>query len=582
MRKLLTFILLMLASPSLAQLASVPPINDADRYQSYNISVATTSIGVTFPVFGDCTDLLVKVNGSPLSNTLWTCSSVSGVALNQQALPITDMQVTFTPPLTTGFVEILGGYHPRWLTMPTQPGITRREFNQTVGALVAGLREAYHNLNALALYSYSGAWSSALTYTVNQIVTYSGTTYISIQGANTNNNPSTSPTWWSIFASGGPPGPTGPAGPTGATGPAGTNGTNGTGSGTVTSVATGAGLTGGPVTVTGTIAQAITVNAQSSTTYTFLTGDQAKLVTFTNAGAIAGTLPQATGGFAAGWFVDVENRGAGTLTITPTVSTIDGASSYVLTTNQGVRLVSDGTNYYTQRGSPTVAGATAVALCGTSGLVIKNNAGTPLTKMDITADQVVMLNGSNSPIFASAVSVTVDTTTTGAANGMDTGSRPTSGWAYYYLISNGSTTAGLASTSAASPTLPGGYTYKCRVGAGYFNGAQNSLQFIQRGNRQQYTTFVAGIASGANGLAAAVPPTATVAFITVYNSAVNSSTAAVSSDGGQLTYFTNPVDSTNYNEFFNTEVLLESAQTATFSASGGYYLTGYIDRGAMN
>jgi len=93
------------------------------------------------------------------------------------------------------------------------------------------------------------------------------------------------------------------------------------------------------------------VNAQVGTTYTYLTTDVGKLVTHTNAGAIAATLPVASGaGFTSGFFMDVQNRGAGTLTITPTTSTIDGAASLALTTGQGVRIFSDSTNYFTQRG----------------------------------------------------------------------------------------------------------------------------------------------------------------------------------------------------------------------------------------
>jgi hypothetical protein len=94
----------------------------------------------------------------------------------------------------------------------------------------------------------------------------------------------------------------------------------------------------------------VTVNAQTGTTYTYLSGDRRKLVTHTNGSAISGTLPQATGAFGANWFMWVENRGAGTLTITPTTSTIDGAASLALTTNQGCLIASDGTNYFTMRG----------------------------------------------------------------------------------------------------------------------------------------------------------------------------------------------------------------------------------------
>lgn len=91
------------------------------------------------------------------------------------------------------------------------------------------------------------------------------------------------------------------------------------------------------------------VNAQTGTSYTYLTGDRAKLVTHSNANPIAGTLPQANSTtFSAGWYVLVHNKGAGTLTITPTTSTINGAATLVLETGQSVKIVSDGTNYQTQ------------------------------------------------------------------------------------------------------------------------------------------------------------------------------------------------------------------------------------------
>lgn len=103
------------------------------------------------------------------------------------------------------------------------------------------------------------------------------------------------------------------------------------------------------------------VNAQTGTAYSYVTADKGKLVTHSNAGAIAGTLPQAGASFPSGWWVDVQNRGAGTLTITPTTSTVDGAASLVLTTGQGVRLASDGVNYFTQRGKASGIAASDVS-----------------------------------------------------------------------------------------------------------------------------------------------------------------------------------------------------------------------------
>jgi len=92
------------------------------------------------------------------------------------------------------------------------------------------------------------------------------------------------------------------------------------------------------------------INAQTGTTYTVVAADNGKLVTFSNASSVAVTLPQATTAFSIGWSCFVHNKGAGTVTITPTTSTINGGSTLVLTTGQGALIVSDGTNYQTNSG----------------------------------------------------------------------------------------------------------------------------------------------------------------------------------------------------------------------------------------
>jgi hypothetical protein len=92
-------------------------------------------------------------------------------------------------------------------------------------------------------------------------------------------------------------------------------------------------------------------NAQTGTTYTVLTGDRGKHVTYSNASAIAVTQPQANSTtFASGWFHFAENIGAGEVTYTPTTSTINGAATLVLQTNQWALITSDGTNYRALRG----------------------------------------------------------------------------------------------------------------------------------------------------------------------------------------------------------------------------------------
>ena len=124
----------------------------------------------------------------------------------------------------------------------------------------------------------------------------------------------------------------------------------------------------------------IAINAQTGTTYTVLAGDYGKLITHSNGSAIAVTLPQATGAFGTGWSCWVENIGAGTVTITPTTSTIDGDATLALETDQGVLIVSNGTNYFTVRGIG--GGFEPLNIC--EGRLTLTSA-TPVTVADVTA-----------------------------------------------------------------------------------------------------------------------------------------------------------------------------------------------------
>lgn len=136
-----------------------------------------------------------------------------------------------------------------------------------------------------------------------------------------------------------------------------------------------------------------TVNAQTGTTYTYLTGDRGKLVSHSNAASIAASLPQANSTtFRAGWFVDVQDIGAGTLTVTPTTSTINGSATLVLTTGQGAHIVSDGTNYSAQLGK---GGASLGSLTG----VIKASSGTPAV-VGGTATDCVFVNATSGSCIA--------------------------------------------------------------------------------------------------------------------------------------------------------------------------------------
>jgi hypothetical protein len=99
----------------------------------------------------------------------------------------------------------------------------------------------------------------------------------------------------------------------------------------------------------------------TGTTDALAQSDLGGAVTYSNAVAIAVSIAQAgaSGAFLDGWSVHVKNTGAGTLTITPTTSTINSAATLVLPTNMGAFIWSDGTNYQAHVFGVNVNGLTA-------------------------------------------------------------------------------------------------------------------------------------------------------------------------------------------------------------------------------
>jgi len=91
-----------------------------------------------------------------------------------------------------------------------------------------------------------------------------------------------------------------------------------------------------------------TVRADTGTSYEVNMLDRFSLRTFSNASAVGVTLPTATsasGLYGPGVWFEFQNVGTATVTITPTTSTIDGASTLTLPAGYGVKVLSDGTNY---------------------------------------------------------------------------------------------------------------------------------------------------------------------------------------------------------------------------------------------
>lgn len=178
-------------------------------------------------------------------------------------------------------------------------------------------------------------------------------------------------------------------------------------------------------------------------------------------------------------------------------------------------------------------------LCGASGLRITNDGASPSNGINLTADQIVMQTTTGFTITRSNVSLTsisiLSGLVTSTANGMD-GESP-SNWLYIWAIDNGTTTAGLVSVAAGnglSPSMPAGYTYKCRLGAMRFDGL-SLYRTLQAGRDAQYTLVTAGnttvyptIASGstASVMTAASVSTVLPATATKLRFTVNTPTSA--------------------------------------------------------
>jgi len=178
---------------------------------------------------------------------------------------------------------------------------------------------------------------------------------------------------------------------------------------------------------------------------------------------------------------------------------ITGGNFYVVAYNGALNSGSGGFQVY-NASTPSVIQPVPASF---KNLSIKNG-GTPTTQIAVSADQAMLQTSGGGSARVSSVSVTINLTTNGA-NGLDSGSVAEATWYSIWIIYNGSTIAGLASTSSSSPTLPSGYIYYARFGWVRTQPSSTNLQAtLQYGRRAQYvvgtqTTALPVMASNATG-----------------------------------------------------------------------------------
>lgn len=284
------------------------------------------------------------------------------------------------------------------------------------------------------------------------------------------------------------------------------------------------------------------------------------------------------------------------------ITEADGDLRYAQRANN----LSDLTSTSTARTNLGVADSVAAGITASHSNLKVSSTGTNAV-VTLTAGSVCIKDSSNSQVVLNTVSVTPSLATSGA-NGLDTGTSAINTWYSVWVIWNGTTAAGLLSTSATAPTLPSGYTHKARVGwVRSDSNASNKfpLSFVQADNEVQYkiaagsnVTSMIGVASGVSGspttptytsiaVGSFVPPTAGAVTISVINPTGTSSVivAAPNASYGAYNSTTNPppVGVSSQSGFIpsptQAKFLLESTNIffASNSAAGGVFISGWSD-----
>lgn len=270
------------------------------------------------------------------------------------------------------------------------------------------------------------------------------------------------------------------------------------------------------------------LDSQTGTSYTVLSSDENKLLSFNNASSVAVTLPSTgTSGFGAGAIFYMYNLGAGAVTVTPNTSTINGGSSIVLNQSQGAFVESNGTHYVAwisaaptgsgtvtslattspiTGGTITTTGTIACATCVTSGA-------------SLTANQLVIGSGSQGSQALGSLGTTSQVLV-GNASGAPAWTTLTSGLLPATVVYNNASNAystGTQNFSSAAHTIPtivvasvGALPGTCTAGElAFVTGATAGQQIYECSATNTWTQQTGGGGGGSTGGGAGVPPYST-------------------------------------------------------------------------
>jgi hypothetical protein len=177
------------------------------------------------------------------------------------------------------------------------------------------------------------------------------------------------------------------------------------------------------------------------------------------------------------------------------------------------------------------------------------NATTPLTKFDLSADEVVLVDANGATVRRTVTgTLTCDLGLAGsAANGRDQSAAFTaSSWINLFFIWNGTTLATIASIAShtTGPTLPSGYTHWAYATSLRWNASSNIIPGLVRGIWFDYDIGSGGVTRLTSGASPTSPttlscsgfvPTNTIKvkvnFMLTLTGAINSYTASVRTTG---------------------------------------------------